>query len=130
VLVTQATNPGTGDNVEKVVRLSTLASSSAVTRFSKKPPEGCRAAAVVLETAPGVVPTLYFTDGLVLDELLGDGRGCLSVDAFEGQEAPIEPGSQEMFEILLNGRQRRVRPHRLGTYQMRSKAQLLGWSPA
>src|SRR5882672_7708894 len=63
---------------------------------------------VVGKAAPQVIPSPDFVYRLVLDELFQNDGGRLPTDAFDAQETPIEPRSQEVHHVTIDGPEMRM----------------------
>ena len=70
--------------------------------------EGKAAPVAGIEAAAQVVPALDLVHGLVVDDLLQDGRRRLPVDAAQHQEAAVEPRRQQMHQVAVDGGERRI----------------------
>ncbi len=61
-----------------------------------------------VETATQVIPPLDLMHRFVSDDLVEDGRRRLPVDAAQHQEAAVEPRRQQMAQIAVDRRHRRI----------------------
>src|SRR5215471_10140807 len=69
-------------------------------------------AAIGLQPAAEVAPSMNLMDGLILDQLFQNGGGGVPVNFLEHEEAPIEPGGEQMSQIRRDGGLRGVRARR------------------